>query len=259
MTNRYSDLGTGRFLTRDPIGYGGGINLYGFVGNNPVTGADPEGTDGEGLLGRFGRWFIGLWAPTMKPGTPTLQTPHPELQSLMDDPTVGGLIGGYGSGVRGIGHTLRRNLDYTVGYAASEIAGHGVGHAIGELGEAAAGGLAGRSGVRYGVHWTSYSKGESILGEQVIRPGNNNLTFFEGANSTGQLKRILARGGAGTGARAQQMAVIFKGSRVAIRNEDGGLNTIGEINLRGVPHTYYRPANHAGVISRILGWVRDNF
>ena len=44
MTNRYYDPGTGRFLTRDPIGYGGGINLYGFVGNNPVTGADPEGT-----------------------------------------------------------------------------------------------------------------------------------------------------------------------------------------------------------------------
>ena len=43
MTNRYYDPGTGRFLTRDPIGYGGGINLYGFVGNNPVTGADPEG------------------------------------------------------------------------------------------------------------------------------------------------------------------------------------------------------------------------
>jgi len=45
VTHRYYAAGKGRFLTRDPIGYAGGINLYGFVGNNPVTGADPEGTD----------------------------------------------------------------------------------------------------------------------------------------------------------------------------------------------------------------------
>jgi len=45
MTHRYYDAGKGRFINRDPIGAAGGINLYGFVGNNPVTGADPEGTD----------------------------------------------------------------------------------------------------------------------------------------------------------------------------------------------------------------------
>jgi len=38
MGHRYYDAGTGRFLTRDPKGYGGGINLYGFTGNNPVNG-----------------------------------------------------------------------------------------------------------------------------------------------------------------------------------------------------------------------------
>jgi len=43
MGHRYYSPGTGRFLTRDPKGYGGGINLYGFTGNNPVNESDADG------------------------------------------------------------------------------------------------------------------------------------------------------------------------------------------------------------------------
>ncbi len=45
LGHRFYDSFTGRFVTRDPIGYKGGINLYGFAGNNPVNESDPSGFD----------------------------------------------------------------------------------------------------------------------------------------------------------------------------------------------------------------------
>ena len=50
-THRYYDPNTGRFLTRDPLGYDGGIDLYGYVGNDPVNFIDPFGYDA---------WALGL-------------------------------------------------------------------------------------------------------------------------------------------------------------------------------------------------------
>jgi len=42
-THRFYDPAQGRFLTRDPLGYEGGINLYGYTANNPVNESDPSG------------------------------------------------------------------------------------------------------------------------------------------------------------------------------------------------------------------------
>jgi len=43
MQNRYYDAMTGRFLERDPVGIVGGLNLYCYSNNNPVTAVDPDG------------------------------------------------------------------------------------------------------------------------------------------------------------------------------------------------------------------------
>jgi hypothetical protein len=40
---RAYDPSTGRWLSRDPIGEKGGLNLYGYVGNNPIRLVDPFG------------------------------------------------------------------------------------------------------------------------------------------------------------------------------------------------------------------------
>jgi RHS repeat-associated protein len=41
--NRFFDPASGRFTQQDPIGLGGGLNLYGFGGGDPLTFSDPFG------------------------------------------------------------------------------------------------------------------------------------------------------------------------------------------------------------------------
>jgi RHS repeat-associated protein len=70
VRNRYYSPTLGRWLTRDPIGYRGGINLYGYVNSSPVGNVDAEGEAGFTLAyrtrsvprprheGAFDGWYI---------------------------------------------------------------------------------------------------------------------------------------------------------------------------------------------------------
>ncbi|MBI2471531.1 MAG: RHS repeat protein [Planctomycetes bacterium] len=43
MRARYYSPDVGRFITKDPIGFAGGVNLYGYAHDNPINHADPTG------------------------------------------------------------------------------------------------------------------------------------------------------------------------------------------------------------------------
>jgi len=54
MRARYYDPSVGRFISEDPIGFGGGdVNLYVYVDNNPIMFVDPLGLCGQSSLGVY--------------------------------------------------------------------------------------------------------------------------------------------------------------------------------------------------------------
>lgn len=53
LRNRWYDPQTGRFLSQDPIGLAGGVNLYAYAGNNPASFSDPFGLNPDSIEVRW--------------------------------------------------------------------------------------------------------------------------------------------------------------------------------------------------------------
>ena len=105
-----------RFLNQDPIGEAGGINLYAFVGNDPISGVDPLGLDWtEWIPNWIGRLFGDYTGPTYLSANGKLYANPPSIEP---DFTQMGMaradVGGYDpSGLQAAASALRAAVDMT--------------------------------------------------------------------------------------------------------------------------------------------------
>ncbi|HEY8154491.1 MAG TPA: RHS repeat-associated core domain-containing protein, partial [Myxococcota bacterium] len=106
---RYYDPEIGRFLGEDPAGFGGGdVNLYAYVGNNPISANDPSGLDTQIQIG-FTQVTpgVGLIPQTNHQFTILTDTVTGQQFALRGGPSVQGFLGSVGnSGLSASGGSL---------------------------------------------------------------------------------------------------------------------------------------------------------
>lgn len=161
LGHRYYDYTQGRFLNRDPIGYAGGLNVYSYVGSNPLSFIDSSGTFAfliTGLIGAASGALIGAGFAWLHGG------------NFWEGAGKGALIGGV--------------FGLTGGLAGAAIAGWLGGGVLGGIGGGIAGGVIGDAsgqGVSLALGWqqqydpyqTAYTGTlGGLAGAFVWRPAN---------------------------------------------------------------------------------------
>jgi len=67
MKNRYYDANTGRFIQKDPLGIFTSLNLYGYVGDNPLNRIDPLGLFDRGFPNNYLDGKPIVWSADLSP------------------------------------------------------------------------------------------------------------------------------------------------------------------------------------------------
>ncbi len=71
---RYYNPQTGRYITPDPIGLEGGINLFAYTASNPINLIDPVGLTWGSNISYFFSWLLGLGNNTRNYGPSDIET-----------------------------------------------------------------------------------------------------------------------------------------------------------------------------------------
>ena len=121
---RYYSPAIGRFVSQDPMGFGGGLNFYAYAGGNPISETDPNGDCpwcvgaliGAGfdlatqLAANGGNWHCVKWGQV-------------GLSAALG--AVGGGLGGRGltAGLRGLSNATKGSIGEGLSYVENTLAG----------------------------------------------------------------------------------------------------------------------------------------
>ena len=115
---RYYDPSTGRYITSDPIGLGGGMNTYAYVGGNPLKYSDPSGLCPWCVAGAVVSGGINAYGQYQQNGGFN----NFDLGSLAASTAAGALGGGLG--------TLTKGLAVSGNIVANTVGGAAIGAGV---------------------------------------------------------------------------------------------------------------------------------